>query len=1177
MNVPPFPSQTKRDIYDIKSYTDAELFDILDLSHPTDRELEAKIHHMIWKYSNFNNDSGRKLTKFFEDIYDRFFETDEETQGNDDPPPTHPPHPTHPTQEGLETMTSAPPPTKTETKPPDERGYEYTIALDYSKDNLNPLLKQTTKRIVNIDSQYRENKNTPPTNYTFNLSTPLKDVVSLKLYSYNIPYTWYTISKSYGSNFFYLKGNSPGIDNGNYNFKIQINIGNYLVPDLISAVNRQLQNLKTDVSYTDVSFGTTGLTYNVNTTLSTFTFDIQKLYNESYYDFYFNTWSSPSGANRNLTIPAFLGFNYGTEQNPYSPTVAYSAPFTYQNGYSNSDLNNINIVLDSSNNTFTAIQYLDTNHLGIYNPSSSQVIQTYPTIIPVGNYSVYTLVQAINAQLATNPYFTSSSSFARVDVSNAAISSTYSQYQLNLRLNRFVASNIPNSKIAVQFPNDVNVWIGNSSTFKFVQPFHELSNIVSEVNSVQTNYNVPNNLKIQFTCKNPNYSDVSNNTYQAIIPASPGQGYLLNNFLNTITSSISAENTASINMSNPTGVFYMANTLAELNPATSIFNLTVDMTKNFTNYDYFLDVSNSFLLNQFGLFSDISLADVSNNIDLSTGTINSIYTFTGSVPYQSSFTYDPDTQSNLMVLKPSPTSDNRLAPKLYVNIPPGTPTTLFLNTTTASEDLTKVLNGIFNTYVDTTDTDGAQILTNSNISFTTSATALITTLNLKISKTLSQRDYAVTFEYADASLNIDLSNNWMSTSNPWYNFFGLTQETYNLADASYNQPNVSYSTIGGTKTIVDSDYITINNLNNQLTLQPQSNADTTGVYTGDQSNSIVLTVPPGQYTRDQLIAALNVQLATAATPNGQTIAAGSLFSIVPINNNYYTQLRININKIYTAADYLVDFYDPYSYTSCFNIAKSVQNTTWDSTLGWILGFHDYTEYALSNAVTGSPTATQLSGTFVNPANQIVTLVGDTAVSTYIYNSFLIILDDYNQNHMNDGLVTTTQVDTSIPLPSYANRAAARCDPTNSQSIVSTTNTTPPSTNDNTHYPQNLTKNQIYSAQEILNAQNGVSTQTVSLTNSLSSVKTNQKYYSNGPFAKDVFAIVPLKIAGQSQNTPYVDFSGTLQNQERVYFGPVNIHRMTVQLLNDRGEIVDLNNANWSFSLICEQLYQQKRT
>jgi len=47
----------------------------------------------------------------------------------------------------------------------------------------------------------------------------------------------------------------------------------------------------------------------------------------------------------------------------------------------------------------------------------------------------------------------------------------------------------------------------------------------------------------------------------------------------------------------------------------------------------------------------------------------------------------------------------------------------------------------------------------------------------------------------------------------------------------------------------------------------------------------------------------------------------------------------------------------------------------------------------------------------------------------------------------------------------------------------------------------------------------------------------------------------------------------LQNQERVYFGPVNIRRMTVRLVSDRGNVIDLNGSDWTFSLIAEQLYQ----
>jgi hypothetical protein len=35
--------------------------------------------------------------------------------------------------------------------------------------------------------------------------------------------------------------------------------------------------------------------------------------------------------------------------------------------------------------------------------------------------------------------------------------------------------------------------------------------------------------------------------------------------------------------------------------------------------------------------------------------------------------------------------------------------------------------------------------------------------------------------------------------------------------------------------------------------------------------------------------------------------------------------------------------------------------------------------------------------------------------------------------------------------------------------------------------------------------------------------------------------------------------------------------MSIQLLTDRGTIVDLNNSNWSFSFICEQLYRASST
>jgi len=158
---------------------------------------------------------------------------------------------------------------------------------------------------------------------------------------------------------------------------------------------------------------------------------------------------------------------------------------------------------------------------------------------------------------------------------------------------------------------------------------------------------------------------------------------------------------------------------------------------------------------------------------------------------------------------------------------------------------------------------------------------------------------------------------------------------------------------------------------------------------------------------------------------------------------------------------------------------------------------------------------------------------------------MIILDDYIQNHLNDGLVTVTKKETNISLPSYSSQSIKICDPVTNTPIISTT------TNKN-----GLTSKQIYAMNQSL----------ISKRNAINS-------YSKGPNVQDIFAMIPLKIGGIPNGSYYVETGGNLQNQERVYFGPVNIQRMSIKLVNDRGDIVDLNKVDWSFSFICEQLYR----
>ena len=62
-------------IYNIQNYTERELLQILDLDHPTDRELEAKIIQLLDTYK-----SSPKMYQFFLDIYQHFFDIQIEDQ-----------------------------------------------------------------------------------------------------------------------------------------------------------------------------------------------------------------------------------------------------------------------------------------------------------------------------------------------------------------------------------------------------------------------------------------------------------------------------------------------------------------------------------------------------------------------------------------------------------------------------------------------------------------------------------------------------------------------------------------------------------------------------------------------------------------------------------------------------------------------------------------------------------------------------------------------------------------------------------------------------------------------------------------------------------------------------------------------------------------------------------------
>ena len=1101
------------ELYDISTYSDEELYNILDLNiedNVSDGVLEAKILSMVKKYDTMDGETAELLTQFFIDIYAHFFEigsdagsdtemdqevghdTDENeyTEGfvtgnyggnksgklieyvNDyDIGNTYTGNTSFTNYEGI--TNDKPGPTISRVfnvnevknrgvldinaNERNEGNAQLTKPVDYKKDTLNPLLKQTVKRVISIDSQYRENKNKSSTEFTFNLSEPLKDVVSLKLYSIQIPYTWYTISSNFGGNFFYIKGNVAGIDNGDHDYKIEIKSGNYTSKELIEAVKNSISNLKTNTP--DVSFGTTDIAYDNNNVLTTINIDIKEVFGESNYYVKFPNVMQ----NGNIkSLRDFLGYT----------DVSYdicSVRSTVIN----------NIMSDASFSISESVIQIDT-----YTVSDTKTLSytdldmSYNKInitVPGGTYSIQTLVQRINNILEKTPGLDARHSFMKI-CNNAYI-------VLNIKLSRAFLQNIENIKTVVIFPYNSGIWYGSGSKLKFPERINELSNVISENNTLITRYIIDASSDyIDISSNNPYYRQ----SYSILIPPSKNPvGYKLNEYINAINGEINKIN-GEINKIND-----LSGTRMKYDGSFVQFDVSVN--KIYTEKDYEIQFNGNAIA---GLF-DVSSG---KNIDLSYNSSFNSKHYGANPP--ASINFDLDRGNNIsFILKDNPTV------KIDISLNGSYSRS---ETVGGFIGLNNYFRGLFSVSQDSF---------NNNQNFLEKSSITGIALN-DISMNIRIRNYLNTSDY---SLNLkSKSNNWNRNFNFNIDIDNKSIETtYNLSENSFIKSN----------SVVNANLIELDASNNYFELIPFS--DINGLNTPRNDYTIRIDL---SYNKSTLYAIDEIYDNINSIFDNSMVLQGSNIRNTDANTGK-SIMRVNINKTFTTPDYKLVFYDPASFITCYTGVsntgnKYVQNTTWDTTLGWILGFREKIIYYLND--------------YIGENTNNCVLVGDTTVSTSLYNYFLIVLDDYTQNHLNDGLVTITPQETTIDVEPYT----YMCDPYGTSQIA-----VPLSAIDKSGRIT-YTQRQLYTFNE-----------------KLLSNQTRDKSYSKGPFVKDIFGIIPIKTSTLNPGTVYVETAGTLQDQERLYFGPVNIHRMTIRLLNDRGDLVDLNNQNWSFSLVCEQLYR----
>jgi len=76
-------------------------------------------------------------------------------------------------------------------------------------------------------------------------------------------------------------------------------------------------------------------------------------------------------------------------------------------------------------------------------------------------------------------------------------------------------------------------------------------------------------------------------------------------------------------------------------------------------------------------------------------------------------------------------------------------------------------------------------------------------------------------------------------------------------------------------------------------------------------------------------------------------------------------------------------------------------------------------------------------------------------------------------------------------------------------------------------------------------------------------------FSNDYLEKNILANIPLPV--DNYKVLY-DNNSTLISKKRDYFGPIDIAKFSIKLLDQYGDAVDLNEADYSFTLELEIAY-----
>lgn len=294
----------------------------------------------------------------------------------------------------------------------------------------------------------------------------------------------------------------------------------------------------------------------------------------------------------------------------------------------------------------------------------------------------------------------------------------------------------------------------------------------------------------------------------------------------------------------------------------------------------------------------------------------------------------------------------------------------------------------------------------------------------------------------------------------------------------------------------------------------------------------IVLIEPGNYTNTTIAGSIVNEINTVFAPI-PPITTADIYV-----NTTNGKMTFNLSRPFEIVFYDNDFYTFYQNEN-INIPPTLPKLNYN--LGWLLGFRDpiYTRDSVGN-----------NGTY--------NLIGESIIDLRGPRYFIIAIDDFNNSHLNKTVITSENRIEKPQIPSYS-RSHLNIDirdgvPTYQQ-VVNGSSVD--------HYPINGTYPFFTRPEEKKLTQ----AQLFSLNQITKERQKEIKHRVESPTEKNVFAIIPNTLHNSNDfRNAIVLTSNQLQENTRHYFGKVNIERVATQLYDDRGNLVNLNGTDWSFTL-----------